>query len=75
MAHSCKGMLRTPKGNRLLELLATDRSHPEIKNMIILMRAKMPCCEGLTDRQVMDAMEVMIAEIPKQCPDCTVLKD
>jgi hypothetical protein len=66
----CQGLHRTTKGNRLLTLLATDRKDPEIADTVLHMRQVVPEYAVLTDEQVMDRLEGLIAKIPQKCPDC-----
>jgi hypothetical protein len=73
--HKCTGVVRSPLGTRLLELLATDRNHPEVIKMVKEMRGAVSAYDTLTDDEVKDRLEFVIASVPVRCAECDGTSD
>ena len=71
----CQGLHRTVKGNRLLTLLVTDRSDHEIIDTVRTLRDTVPEYTSLSDEQIMDRLEGLIAKIHQRCPECDGASD
>lgn len=66
----CPGVHRSPKGDRLLALLATDPEHPEVTDLVKTMRGTVPEYLTMTFAAIVERLTVLIAAIPKKCPEC-----
>ncbi len=67
--HVCKGVKRSPRGDRLLVAIATDHNNQELKDALVAAR-QLPCYAGATDQELMAELEALIVKVPRKCPDC-----